>query len=87
MDDLFNSEMIVERVIVISSTPLFGNHSPLDSMAFVSFVTDVEERVSQISGKDIFIVLSDLEELFPDSPVLTVDMFADYLLELSKVKS
>ena len=80
MNDLFNSGMINEEVLVESSTPLFGNGSSLDSMAFVSFITDVEERISQVSSKEIFVVLSDIEELFPDAPSLTVDMFADYLL-------
>jgi len=80
MDDLFKSEMTTEQVTVESATPLFGNGSHLDSMAFVSFVTDVEERLSQISSSDLFIVLSDIEELFPKAPSLTVDMFAEYLL-------
>jgi len=80
MNNLFSSEMIAEKVIVEPGTPLFGNGSNLDSMAFVTFITDVEERITQITKEDLFIVLSDIEELFPNAPCLTADMFADYLL-------
>jgi acyl carrier protein len=72
--------MTTKQVTIEPTTQLFGSGSHLDSMAFVSFVTDVEERLSQISAPDFFIVLSDIEELFPEAPSLTADMFAEYLL-------
>ena len=75
---------IIETAMEIEpDTVLLGTGSSLDSMGFVTFVTDVEERLNRETGKDLYIVLTELEELYPGSAQLTASMFADYLLQLS----
>ena len=83
LDNLLEAGMLDEKVEVYLDTPLFGEGSKLDSMGFVTFITEVEEKVIEESNKDIFIVLSDIEELYPDAPVLNASMFSDYLLSIA----
>jgi acyl carrier protein len=63
-------------------TSLFGENSDLDSMGFVTFVSDIEERLNRKADKEVFIILSDLEEMYPASAKLTVSMFTKYLTKL-----
>jgi hypothetical protein len=83
LDSLHSSGIIEIPIKVRPETPLFGNGSQLDSMGFVTFITDVEERVNEATKKDIFIVLSDIEELYPNDPVLTASMFGSYLASIT----
>ena len=80
---LRRSGIIEVDMEVAADTVLLGTGSSLDSMGFVTFVTDVEERLNRATGKDLYIVLTELEELYPGSAQLTASMFADYLLQLS----
>lgn len=83
LDGLYNSSMIDSKIFVSEETELFGGQSNIDSMCFVALITDVEDRLCRLTGKDIFIVLSDIEELYPDSPVLTVGLLINYLKDLN----
>jgi acyl carrier protein len=80
---LRRSGIIETDMEIEPDTVLLGTGSSLDSMGFVTFVTDVEERLNRETGKDLYIVLTELEELYPGAAQLTASMFADYLLELS----
>ena len=83
LDGLYESSMLIEKILVDDETPLFGGGSNIDSMCFVALMTEVEDKLSEATGKDIFVVLTDLEELYPNSPVLTVGMLANYLIILA----
>ncbi|QWD72738.1 hypothetical protein [Polynucleobacter sp. UB-Raua-W9] len=83
LDGLQKSGMIDAQIIVKPDMPLFGEGSQLDSMGFVTFITDIEERIIDLSKKDIFIVLSDIEEMYPNAPVLTASMFGSYLVSIT----
>ena len=79
LDALYEASMFDTQVLVVDETPLFGGDSNIDSMCFVALITDVEDRLSQLTGKDIFVVLSDIEEMYPDAPILTAGMLSNYL--------
>lgn len=83
MQSLRRSGIIEAEVDVDPETVLLGEGSSLDSMGFVTFVTDVEERLNRATGKDLYIVLTELEERYPGAAALTAAMFADYLVALS----
>jgi hypothetical protein len=80
---LRRSGIIEVDMEIEADTVLLGTGSSLDSMGFVTFVTDVEERLNRETGKDLYIVLTELEELYPGAAQLTASMFADYLVQLS----
>ena len=83
VQSLRRSGIIEVDMDVKPGTVLLGSGSSLDSMGFVTFVTDVEERLNRATGKDLYIVLTELEELYPGETQLTASMFADYLVQLS----
>lgn len=83
MQSLNRSGIVTPEIEIQAETVIFGTGSSLDSIAFVTFVTDVEERLNRETGKDLYIVLTDIEDRYPGAPQLTSAMFADYLVGLS----
>jgi len=63
---------------------LLGNGSPLDSMAFVTLVTEVEDRLAQATGQDLFLVLTDIDDFNTESSTLSVSTLAQYLVKLAQ---
>jgi acyl carrier protein len=57
--------------------------SELDSVAFVTLISDLEERLSRETGTDLFLVLDELHEFNGEDPSLTVRTLAPYLVELA----
>lgn len=85
LDNLYNSELISQKMDVKMSTHLFGADSDIDSMSFVTLITEVEDAASEASGAELFIVLSDIEDMYPDAPGLTVEMLIAYIQSLIEV--
>ncbi len=76
---------------VISSTALFseelvvlGSNSEFDSLGFVTFISDLEERASVVADKDIFLALDEIGEFNMNNPSLTIKTLASYVASLIK---
>ncbi|MEK7084328.1 MAG: hypothetical protein AAB932_03785, partial [Patescibacteria group bacterium] len=61
-----------------------GVGSPVDSIGFVTFVTELEERLIEETNKDLYLVLNEINEFNIDKPHLTADVLKDYLVKLSE---
>ena len=85
LNNLHSSGLISQKINVEMSTHLFGADSDIDSMSFVTLITEVEDAASEASGAELFIVLSDIEEMFPDAPGLSVEMLIAYIQSLIEV--
>ncbi|MBV8716029.1 MAG: hypothetical protein JOZ65_13280 [Chloroflexi bacterium] len=83
LDSLQRSGVIEQRLQLEPETILFGSDSPLDSIGFVTFVTDVEDRFSQQQGKDIAITLLDIDNFNENDPHLSAGRLAQYLERLA----
>ncbi len=70
-----------EQIAIGEDTPLLGGESQLDSLAFVALVSDLEERLHQLTGQDIVLV----GELDPDGghPFRNVSTLADRIIEMA----
>ncbi len=70
-----------EQIAIGEDTPLLGGESRLDSLAFVAFVADLEERLYNATGQDIVLV----GELDPDGdhPFRTVSTLTDRIVEMA----
>lgn len=68
---------------VNEDTVLLGLGSELDSVAFVTLISDLEDRLSRETGNEMFLVLDELHEFNGDDPSLTVRTLAPYLVELA----
>jgi acyl carrier protein len=71
-----------DQVPISTSTPLFGVDAALDSLEFVSVITDVETAVNLEHGLDVSLA-DDRAMTRPLSPYSTVTTLRDYILELA----
>ena len=69
-----------EQIAIGEDTPLLGGESQLDSLAFVSLVGDLEERLHEATGQDSALV----GELDPDGghPFRSVSALTDRIVEM-----
>jgi len=88
MQDSVNSlqriGMLEQEVNLNGGTVLLGTGSPLDSIALVTFVTDLEDRLSRETNQEVFLVFSDFHEFNADNPFLSVGTFARYIVNLTR---
>jgi acyl carrier protein len=70
-----------EQIPLSSTTPLFGVDSAIDSLGFVSVITDVETTLNMEHGMDIALA-DDRAMSRPESPYRSVETLRDYVLEL-----
>jgi hypothetical protein len=83
LDGLRSSGIIEQPFELAPDTVIFGTDSPLDSIGFVTFVTDMEDRLAVATGKDISIALLDIDDFDENNPHLTARRLADFLVRLS----
>lgn len=72
-----------DQITVSSATPLFGVEAALDSLEFVSIITDVEASLNLDHGLDISLA-DDRAMARPQSPYATVETLRDYILEIAE---
>jgi len=71
-----------DRIAINENTILFGGDSPLDSLSFVTLVSDVEDRMNMHSTNDLAIDLTEIDNFSVEEPNLTVAKLADFLVDL-----
>ena len=70
-----------EQILIGEDTPLLGGESQLDSLAFVSFVADLEDRLHESTNRDIVLV-GELDAT-ENQPFRDVSALADRIVEMS----
>jgi len=76
--------MVVEDVPLNNETVLLGGASSLDSIGFVTFLTDLEERIiKETHYEDLYLVLNEISEFNIDKPELSAEVLAQYIVKLS----
>lgn len=81
-DSLESTGTIDQKINVDESTVLLGSGSLLDSIAFVTFVTEFEDRLQEETGEDYFLVLNDINSFNVNNPSLTAKTLASYVVKL-----
>jgi len=71
---LTKTEMKVDR-----TTVLLGNGATLESIAFVTFVADLEDRLDRENGEPIYLVLSEIHEFNPSKASLAAGTLAQFI--------
>lgn len=79
VEGLVRSGIIETGFSVSEDTVVFGVGSPLDSIGFVTFITDMEERMSVATNTEFVISLFDIDDFNENEPFLTVNRLADFL--------
>jgi hypothetical protein len=84
LDSLQRSGVVTEKIEVRSETVILGSRSSLDSLGFVTFISDLEERVSSESGKEHYLILSDIHSLNADQTYLSAATLAEYIERITQ---
>ena len=72
-----------DQIEITPTTTLFGVDAALDSLGFVSLITDVETSLNIDHGLDISLA-DDRAMSRPQSPYATVATLREYILELAE---
>jgi hypothetical protein len=83
LNGLHRSGLIESVVPVGADTVILGAGSALDSLGFVTFVADLEDRLSRETDKELSLVLNELHEFNADVPYLSAGTVAKYMVELT----
>ena len=78
-------EGVLEKDVIL--TPefiLIGMESPLDSIGFVAFITDLEEKIFEETKQDLYLVLNEITEFNVSKPFLSSNVLAKYIVKISK---
>ena len=82
-----NSERSAEDQIPVSDeTALLGRDAALDSLAFVTFVADLEERLRSSTGRD-FVLVGEAVAHAGKHPFRSVAALADHIVEMAAQKA
>lgn len=77
-----NNDKLTPEAVNSGSFVLLGAGSPLDSIEFVTFVTDLEERISTEANKDLYLVVNEIDEFNINQPNLSVAALAKHIVKL-----
>jgi len=70
-----------DQIPIGEDTPLLGGESQLDSLAFVAFVADLEERLQASTGRD-FVLVGEFEAS-ESHPFRDVSALTDRIVEMA----
>lgn len=80
---LHRGGLIPKDVLLTSETVLLGDGSFLDSMAFVALITEIEDRLSQESGTECFLLIGEIKDFDIGATPLTVEVLVRHLVQIS----
>ena len=86
LSSLRRSGLIEQDVTIDKETVLLGTGSPLDSVAFVTLVADLEERLNRETGQELSLVLNEIHEFNVNVPCLTAETLSKYMIKLTDKK-
>jgi acyl carrier protein len=79
LDGLHSGGLVAERIQVTEDTRLLGSGSSLDSIGFVTFITDLEERLTTEAKRDVPLLFNELHEFNAGNPHLSAGVLARYI--------
>ena len=84
IESLVRSGTIEAQKKVTAHTVILGRDSNLDSLGFITLVTELEDRLEKAVGREIYLVLDEIDEFNIDNPSLTVAVLSQYIETLSQ---
>ena len=84
VDSMHRSSILNKSVVISSDTVILGSDSFLDSLGFVTFISDLEERVCSVEGKDHYLILTDIHDANADEAFLSAGALAAYIEKITE---
>ena len=82
-DSMQRSGMLESAVVVNSDIVILGSGSSLDSLGFVTFISHLEERVSEETDQEHYLVLTDIHEFNAEQSFLSAGTLAQYVVKIT----
>jgi len=79
VDSLIRSGSIDPIENFSRDTVILGGGSVLDSISFVTFITEVEDRIKSETGEEFYLVLNEIDAFNINNPNLTIGGLSDYI--------
>ena len=86
LNSLHNSGLIEQAISIQDDIVLLGIGTVLDSLSFVTFISELEDRLSQECGTEIYLILQDVNEFNVDNPYSSVGTLSRHLVNITKDK-
>ena len=83
LDSLQRIGLLAAPVTAAADTVLLGVGSPLDSIGFVTFITEMEDRLSREAGREMFLIIKDIHTFNADTPYLSAGTLARYIAKIT----
>ncbi len=87
LQKVFDSKIVPKEFPINDDTALIGMGGNLDSVAFVTFVTDVEERIEEEIGREFILKLQEIHDLNEDKNALIVGDMARLVTKIINRKT
>jgi len=75
--------LLADKIVASAETVLLGIGSPLDSIGFVTFIAEMEDRLYRETARDIYLILDDIHTFNIENPYLTIDALARYIVMIT----
>lgn len=79
IDSLVRSGSLDPITEVSKETVILGGGSVMDSIGFVTFITEVEDRIQSDTGKEFYLVLNEIDAFNINNPNLTIGILSQYI--------
>jgi hypothetical protein len=79
IDSLVRSGSLDPIENVTTDTVILGTGSVMDSIGFVTFITEVEDRIQSEIGKEFYLVLNEIDAFNINNPSLTIGVLCNYI--------
>lgn len=86
LTSLQQAGLIGQEITLGGNTILLGAGSSLDSIAFVTFVTELEDRLNRETGQELSLVLDEIHEFNVNVPYLSAETLSKYMINLTDTK-
>jgi acyl carrier protein len=83
VSDLRQGGLIDRAFDVTRETVLLGAGSPLDSIGFVTFVTELEDRLGREVGNEVPLLFNEIHDFNANNPHLSAGTLACYIATLT----
>ena len=79
---LHEGGILEAKIEVEPSTVLLGSGTALDSLGFVSVMSEIEDRLSTMTGREMMLLFDEIHAFNPDKSSLTAGTLAAFIDQL-----
>jgi acyl carrier protein len=84
LNDMQQARVLDAEVELQDDTVLLGSGSPLDSLAFVTLISELESRLAGATNRDIYLSFDQISAERPELDRLSAATLADYMSQVAQ---